>query len=105
MSVTVSVPARGPPTVGTNAICMVHAALIARLLPQVLLPATITKSPVIAMFWTRSGTPPLLVRVTVWAEAVTPTPVAGKVTVEKGESETPGGATPVPFSAMVWLRY
>ena len=32
-------------------------------------------------------------------------PVARKLTVDTGESETPGGAMPVPLSAMVWVRY
>jgi hypothetical protein len=53
------------------------------------------------MFCTSNGTPPLLVNVTVCAAEVTPTPVAGKLIVEKGERDTPGGATPVPFNATV----
>ena len=93
------------PTVGANAICMVHAVLTARLLPQVFVPGTITKSPVITMLCTRSETPPLLVRVTVCAAEDIPTPVAGKVTVEKGERDTPGGATPMPFRVTVCVRY
>jgi hypothetical protein len=101
LSVTVSVPERGPPTVGANATCMVHAVFTATLAPQLLLPGTITKSPVITMLCRRSVTPPLLVRVTVWGAAVIPTPVAGKVTVEKGARDTPGGATPVPFNVTV----
>lgn len=71
--------------------------LTARLLPQVLLPGTMMKSPETAMLCTRSGTPPLFVSVTVTAEAARPTPVDGKVMLEKGERETPGGARPVPL--------
>jgi hypothetical protein len=101
----VSVPDRGPPTVGTNAICRVHAELTATLLPQLLLPCTIAKSPATAMLCTRIGAPPLFVRVTVCAGDVNPTPVAGNVTVEKGDRETPGGAIPVPLNSTVWARY
>src|SRR3979490_2168441 len=90
-SVTISVPARGPPTVGANATCIVHAVLTATVLPQVLLPGTIRKSPAITTLWTSSGTSPLLVSVTVCAAADIPPPVAGKGTVEKGEGDTPGG--------------
>src|SRR5258707_11664233 len=105
LSVTVSVPARGPPTVGANATCMVHAVLTATVLPHVLLPGTITKSPAIPTLCTSSGTPPLLVRVTVCAAEDIPTPVAGKVTVEKGARDTPGGATPMPFRVTACVRY
>lgn len=101
LSVTVSVPERGPPKVGVNATCIVHAVFTATVLPQVLLPGTTTKSPAIATLCTRSGTPPLLVRVTVCDVAVTPTPVAGKVTVEKGARDTPAGAIPTPFNVTV----
>jgi hypothetical protein len=34
-------PARGPPTVGANATCIVHAAFTATVLTQLLLPGTI----------------------------------------------------------------
>ncbi len=49
------------------------------------------------------GRPPLLVRVRVCEGAVRETPVAGKLRVV-GESETPGGATPVPMREMVLVR-
>ena len=50
-----------------------------------------------------SGRPPLLVRVTVCDGEASETPVLGKLTA-KGESETPGGATPVPLRYMVCER-
>src|SRR5262249_36992653 len=105
LSVTVSVPARGPPAVGAKATCMVQAALTATVPAQELLPGTITKSPAITMLCTSSGTPPLFVKVTVCAADVIPTPVEGKVTVEKGARDTPGGATPMPLRVTVWVRY
>ena len=105
LSVTASVPERGPPAVGVNATCIVHAVNTGTVLPQVLLPGTIEKSPVIIIPCTTSGTPPLLVKVTSRAGAVMPTPVAGKAIVEKGARDTPGGATPIPLRVTVCVRY
>jgi hypothetical protein len=50
LSLTVKVPALGPPAVGTNAICRVQAVFTATVAPQVLLPGRMMKSPVIAIF-------------------------------------------------------
>lgn len=105
LSVTVSAPERGPPTVGAKAICIVQAVLTATIAPQVLLPGVMTKSPLIPMLWTVRGTPPLFVSVTVCAADVMPTPVAAKVTVEKGDRDTPGGAIPMPVRLTVCVRY
>jgi hypothetical protein len=49
LSTTVKLPARVPAAVGTNTICIEHAAPAARLTPHVLLPATNAKSPVAPM--------------------------------------------------------
>ena len=72
--------------------------------PQVLVAGGMPKSPVAAMEASASGTPPLLLRVMVWGAAERPTPVGGKVRPPSGEMETPGGASPVPVRAMVWVR-
>src|SRR5277367_4926557 len=101
----VRTPERGPPADGMKTTCMVQAVFTARVAPQLLLPGTMEKSPVSAVLCKRSGTPPLFVSVTVCAAEVRPTPVFGKVTVENGASDTPGGATPVPLSVTVWVRY
>ena len=47
----------------------------------------------------------MFVRVTVSDAVVKPTPVAGKLSVEVGDRETPGGAMPMPLKAMVCARY
>jgi hypothetical protein len=46
-----------------------------------------------------------LVKVTVCAAEVRPTPVTENAIVETGERDTPGGATPTPLNATVWVRY
>jgi hypothetical protein len=84
---------------------MVQAEPIGRVSAQVLLPGAMAKSPLTAMVSIESGVPPLLVRVTVCGEEPRPTPVAGKLIPKRGESETPGGAMPVPLSVTVCARY
>src|SRR5437868_4220084 len=49
--------------------------------------------------------PPLFVSVKVCALALAPTPVAGNVIVDTGETDTPAGAIPVPLSVTVCVRY
>jgi hypothetical protein len=101
----VSAPVRAPPVVGVKAICSVHAAATASVLPHVFEPATMAKSPLIASVAMERATPPLLANVTVCGAELRPTPVAGKVMPKSGESETPAGATPVPLSVIVCVRY
>ena len=67
LSVMARVPVRGPPVVGVKATWRVQAAPTARVVPQLFVPATMAKSPVMFMLWSWSGRPPLLVRVTVCA--------------------------------------
>ena len=80
-------PAIGPGAVGAKTIVRLQAALAARVVVQEL--SAIANPGLTATFETVSGTPPLLVRVSVCASAVSPTPVAGKLS-ETGVSETPG---------------
>ena len=70
-----------------------------------LVPGTMAKSPVTAVLLMARGRPPLLVRVTMGERAAMPTPVAGKLMAEVGREGDAGGATPVPVSEMVWVRY
>ena len=104
-STIVNVPDRVPASVGANTTCTVQADPIANVPAQLLLPATIAKSPVAVTLWIPSATPPLFVNVTVWAAALKPTPVTPNANPPTGEVDTPAGATPVPPSAIVWLRY
>jgi hypothetical protein len=104
VSEIVSEPARAPPAVGRKAICMVQASPTASVLPQVLLPGTMAKSPLIATVAMERGRPPLFVSVTVCGAELSETPVAGKLIPNNGDNETPGGATPVPLSATVCER-
>jgi hypothetical protein len=105
LSVMVRVPVRGPAAVGVNASCRVQAAATARVAGQLSVPGTMAKSPVTVVLLMTRGRPPLLVRVTMGERAVMPTPVLGKLMAVVGERETPGGATPVPVSERVWVRY
>jgi len=99
LSVKVSAPETGPAVVGAKTIVMLQAALTASVVPQVF--AARLKPGVTARFVMVSGRPPLLVRTRVWASAVRPTPVAGKLSVI-GLSDTPGPAMPMPVRATVW---
>ena len=102
LSVTVSVPVRGPAAVGAKAIWRVQEALTASVVPQVF--AVIVKFVEMAVFESVSGSPPLLVSVTVCAAELCPTPVAPNATVPSGASDTPGAAVPTPVSATVCER-
>ena len=104
LSTTVKLPIRAPAAVGANATCTLQAAPAARPAPQAFVPAAITKSPVTPILWIASATPPLFVNVTVCPADISPTPVAANPTAPTGDSDTPAGATPVPFSTTVWLR-
>ncbi len=92
----VNEPLRTPPAVGRKAICIVQASPTASVPPQVLLPGTMAKSPVIATVAIERGRPPLFVSVTVCGAELSETPVAGKLIPNSGDKETPGGATPCP---------
>jgi len=101
LSENVTVPVRKPVLVGEKTIWTVHTAAGATEVTQVLDPARMAKSPVAVMLENASITPPLLVSVTVCEEAVRPTPMAPNARPLLGESETPGGARPVPLNATV----
>jgi len=101
LSLNVTVPVRTPATVGVNTTCTVQTPAGANVLPQVLPPASKLKSPLAAIPATVSGTPPLFVRVTVCDGATKPTPTAPKLNPPTGDSETPGGASPIPLNETV----
>lgn len=101
LSVKVSVPFAGPAAVGVNTSCNVQFVFTASVAPQELV--AIVKPPLAATPATASGRPPLLVSVSVCGKDVSPTPVAGNVTVA-GLSETPGGAAPTPLSKTPCVR-
>jgi hypothetical protein len=65
VALTDSNPAREPDCVGTKTTLTWHCAPIASVCPHVLVPEGIAKSPVTPAFTLVSGTPPLLVSVTV----------------------------------------
>ena len=104
LSENVTVPVRAPATVGEKTIWTVQTAAGASAVPQLLLPEAMLKSPVVTIPEMVRGTPPLLVRVTVWLGLESETPTPPKARPPMGESETPGGARPVPVSGMVWVR-
>ena len=105
VSEIVNEPPRAPPAVGRKASCMVQASPTASVLPQVLLPGTMAKSPLTATVAMERGRPPLFVRVTVCGAELSETPVAGKFIPNNGDNDTPGGATPVPLNVTVCERY
>ena len=98
LSVSVSAPVMLPAEEGLKTSCSVHAALTASVEPQVLV--AITKPALAVMLEIVSGSPPLLVSVSVCGVDVRPTPTLPKA-IEAGLRETPGGATPVPVMATV----
>lgn len=99
LSVSTSEPVREPAVVGANSTTKSQALPTPSEVPQVL--EAIAKSPLIFVAAKASGRPPLLVRVMVCVGESSPTPVPPKLMVD-GDSETPGGATPVPFRITVW---
>src|SRR5580698_3823976 len=97
-SVRVSVPETAPSAVGEKTMTRLQLVVAASVEPHV--EEAIIKPGRIAVFARCSGRPPLLVSVSVWAGALRPTPVAGKLS-DLGLRDTPGGATPVPLTATV----
>ena len=91
-------PVRDPGAAGAKNITMVQAWPTFSVTPQVL--EAIAKSPFTVGGVNVSGTPPLLVTVTVCGAEFRPTPVVAKEIVP-GVTEIPGGAMPVPPSETV----
>jgi hypothetical protein len=101
LSKKVMAPMAAPAMVGAKTICSVQAELAASDVAQVL--DAMTKLGDAVMEEMVRVWPPLLVRVRVCAADVRPMPIDAKLR-DAGESETPGGAMPVPVRAMVWER-
>jgi hypothetical protein len=104
LSVTERVPILGPPVEGLKLTCIEHVPPTATTPPQPLLPVMMEKSPVVATEERVRGKPPLFVSVAVCVAELNPTPIEPNAIERKGESDTPGGAMPVPFRATVWVR-
>jgi hypothetical protein len=100
----VSVPVREPEADGLKVTVTLQIEPDSRVLPQVLLSVKSPELefPPIVMLAIVSGPVPLLLMVTVWIAAVTPTFVLGKVSLVV-ESPAEGIAIPVPVRATFWV--
>jgi hypothetical protein len=99
-----TVPVLAPPPVGAKTIWNVHDPPGATAAVQAFVDAGTLKSPVTTIPDTVSGEPPLFASVIACGGDTVVTPVAPNVSPASGDSVTPGGATPVPFSATVCVR-
>jgi hypothetical protein len=97
-------PVAAPAAVGAKTTWKVQAPPAATLAPQVFELAGREKSPLAVTPPSSSGDPPSFESVTVCALEVRLTPVAGKINPAPGESDTPGGARPLPESVTVCER-